>query len=653
MIAYFDIETGDAGSLLRWTGPGPFVRLCGIAVDDGPVWVTADPQELLRALFRVDWIVGHNIIGYDLMALAVHCGADYEALCAKSIDTYPWAKIQDPPGSRHSKPWGEKGYYGLDQLAQRNGSPGKTDNLPALALRWAVAALGAVQHTRKDGTPVDLWAVGEEVLKRDEMIRRGFALILHEDPEYAEYLRGDVRASRDLFHAMGGLEAFLADPYAVREMRVSHLKSRMTMNGWRTDTALLTQRVQEERERKQSAEAWLAEHCGLPLTKTVTRGREPNKTVEQVPVKSPLSTKEGRAALETAFRAAGAQHLPRTSSGMLALSSDAMGDGTWVRMPPKNSDEKRAVVPGMLRIYGDNPKVRAICERVALVASTVAKYQEIQDHLIGDRSHGNTGEDQASGRWAMVKPSLTNLGKKGAKVAQRAPFLPEPGHVLLAADLDQVDMRGIAGHCQDPAYMELFGEGRDVHSEITDMVFGRSRCGCTEYRHTCQWRDYCKRCGHGENYGMGVEGLVFAGVERDVAQKFMNTMLERFPRRFEWREEVRELARAGNLLDNGFGRLMRCDAGRAHTQAPALIGQGCARDILCTSLLRFLEAVPEAAGWLRGVVHDEVIVSCPEDRAEEIAKTLVDSMTWEWRGVPIRAGVSLPGVNWADCYRKE
>lgn len=652
-IAYYDIETGDAGSRLRWTGPGPFVRLCGVAMDDGPVWVTDDPRQLLRALDAADWIVGHNIIDYDNMALAAHNRADYEALCAKSIDTYPWAKVEDPPGSRHSKPWGEKGYYSLDGIARRNGNPGKTDDLPALALRWAVRELGAVRVTRKDGTPTETpyWTVGEERLDRAEMVRRGFALIPADEPDYGAYLRGDVEAGRDVFRSMGGLDAFLGSEYIQREMRISHFKGRMTLTGWRTDTALLAQRVAEEKERKQGAEAWLAQHCGLPLTKEESHGRGASKVTTTVRVKAPLATKEGRAALEAAFRAAGAVHLPRTSAGLLALSGDAMGDGTWVWQPPKGSDQKRRVVPGMLRIYGGNSQVREICERVAVVAATVAKYQEIQDYLIGDRSHALTGEDQSSSRWASVKPALANLGKRGGKVIQRAPLIADEGEVLIAVDADQVDMRGVAGHCQDPAYMANFAPGQDAHSMVATAVFGRDRCGCEGDRHTCVWRERAKACGHGWNYGMGVEGLVInQGVEREVAVQFDQMMTESYPGLCAWRDELRERARAGELLDNGFGRLMRCDPGRAHTQAPALVGQGCARDLVTTGVLRFLERFPEGWTMLRGFVHDEVILSVPVDRKEEIRDLLVDSMTWEWRGVPITAGASLFGHNWTQCY---
>ena len=70
-----------------------------------------------------------------------------------------------------------------------------------------------------------------------------------------------------------------------------------------------------------------------------------------------------------------------------------------------------------------------------------------------------------------------------------------------------------------------------------------------------------------------------------------------------WTAEIRELAKAGNLLDNGFGRLMRPDPARYYTQAPALMGQGTAADILKEAILRLPD--PDFRPLVKLSVHDE------------------------------------------------
>jgi DNA polymerase-1 len=243
---------------------------------------------------------------------------------------------------------------------------------------------------------------------------------------------------------------------------------------------------------------------------------------------------------------------------------------------------------------------------------------------------------------------VTNLGKRGGKVVQRAPFISDDGEVLIAFDLDQVDMRGFAGHCGDPEYAGMFIRGEDPHSMIADMVFGR---------HDGEWRDKAKASGHGWNYGLSVNGLVNQGIERELAERFDAGMNAGYPQLCAWRSEVRARGEAGELLDNGFGRLMRVDPRRAYTQAPALCGQGTARDILVHGLLRLPQ---EYIPWMRGVVHDEVVFSVPEGRVEECIATVTDALTFDLaeatngvlHSVPITTGASKAARSWDGCYAK-
>jgi DNA polymerase-1 len=618
---YFDLESASAKQLYR-TPPGSgYVRLCGAAADDRPgTGVTADPAKLLRVLEGADRIVAYNGLGFDLPALARHAGADYDALARKTWDPYVAAKTQDPPGSQGQAPWGVKGYYGLDALAQRLGVAGKVtgeNGLRALALR----------HGPREGTEA-------------ERVAAGYGMIPVDDPDYTAYLRQDVQALRDVVRTQGA-----PTPYLSREMGVAHLQNRPTVSGWRIDVPLLEQKVAQENERTAASLRWLADNCGIPLTKTVGSGRGAARVTWQEEHLSPLSTTVGREALEKALIGAGAEYLPRTASGKLALSSDALGEESY--MVGKGGGGRRVVAMLNPAAYGHLPRVREICQHVVRVTGATAKYAEIQKHLVGDRVHPEVGGDQAAGRWAYARPSTTNLGKHGAKVLQRAPFLADApdaaspgGYVLLSCDMDQLDMRVIAARCQDPAYMEMFGPGMDAHAMIADQVFGR---------HDGEWRERAKRTGHGWNYGLGLRGMVNGGIPEDIARKFIAGMEQAFPvliaKRLEWIEQ----GEAGELLDNGFGRLMRCDPRRAYTQAPALIGQGGARDVMAQMLLNLPDYF---APWLRGVVHDEVIVSVPREYVREATKILRDAGTFEWKGVRFTCGVSRPGDNWAACYAK-
>lgn len=633
----FDIETPSKNKLMTYRG-GPFARLSGVTDESGEEIICNSPEELIAYLDAAPLIYGHNIMRYDLMALALHHGADYDALARKSWDTYVDATVLDPPGSKGQKPWAEKGYYSLDVLAARNGLPGKTDRLPELAKAFA---------------PEGLTGKAAE----DE----GYERIPVDDPRYRAYLHGDLGATRGVYRKLqqdGSQRA-----YREREQRVAHIQNRMTLSGWKVDVPLLNRLVTEEKAKVAESLEWLHENAGVPLTETKSRGRGKAKEFYEEVRKSPLGSDVGKAALIQAFADRGAYAVPRTATNVLALNKDALGEGSYM-VGKGASGELR---PGMLnpKVLGafaargaDVEAIRELCEHIKLVTTSVQKYEEVQGFLIGDRVHAHVGETQGSRRWAMVKPSVTNMGKRGGKVVQRAPMISDDGEVLIAFDFDQVDMRAFAGHCGDAAYVQMFRDGLDPHSMIANMVFGEGGCACPDKtRHTCEKRERSKASGHGWNYGLSVGGLVNSGIERSLAERFDAGMNEGYPVLCAWRSEVRDRAGAGELLDNGFGALMRCDPRRAYTVAPALMGQGTARDIMCEGLLRLPD---EYVPWLRGVVHDEAVFSVPEGRVEECIEVVTAAFTMDLAeithgaltSVPIVAGASKAGHNWAQCYAK-
>lgn len=626
----FDIETADAGELFMGRHDGPFVRLCGLVEDSQPDGVTGPSAEsLIESLNDADVIYGHGVFRFDLLALARHCGADYDALAAKTIDTMELGYLLDPPGAKREGTLP----MDLDSVAKRLGHTGKSDDLKRLADKWG-----------------------------------GFDKIPVDDPEYSDYLRGDLDATRYVYENQVHSET--TEPYWRREMRVMALLGRMTLNGWAIDTELLAERVKGEDDRRAAAVQTLHTEFGMPLAKpdrfkvvgawrSASGGRSykvvsryvklfPEAAVRRglatripgEPLKSPWSSKEGRPALVKAFADAGAPHYPKTKTGELALSSDALGEGDWF---DKSAGKAR---PGMLKVYGHIPAVRRLVETLGEATGATAKYAEIQRWTTPEgRVHARTGAPQASGRWATTQFASANLGKRGDKVEQRRVMIAEPGHVLITCDLSQVDVRAVAAHSQDPVLIEMLQPGRDYHSDMAELFSG-DRGKRKEY----------KPVSHGLNYNQSARAIAEQhGLDLGDVQRAAGAHAEKLHVLAEAKLEWIERARSGALLDNGFGRLMRCDPDRAWTQAPALMGQGAARDIMTESLLRFVEFGEGTPGFehvrdtLRGIVHDELVISVPEGEAEHWRTLLGDAFTWEWRGVPILCDVSRPGRNWAEC----
>jgi len=427
--------------------------------------------------------------------------------------------------------------------------------------------------------------------------------------DFIEYMRQDVSVSRQLHaHLMEQLGGTVPE-YLAREHQVAALAAQVRHNGFRVDVPELARRVTEVNDRKEIALDWLVEFADIPT-----------KTAKGAEYKAPLATKAGKVALEKALTDAGVTSLWRTAtSGDLDTSGDHMRH--------------------LAREYHHLPRVREIAKNVYRIVGARSVYQTAQDNLCPDgRVHPKIGFDQATGRWSVTKPGLTVFGKRGGRHVERAVFLPEPGEVLMSADLSQVDMRAVAGLSQDVGYIEML-KREDPHAELALALF--SDAG---------QREVAKAIGHGWNYGESLRRISQENeIDPAIVNRFDRSMYERFPRLVEWREEVRAIASSGQLLDNGFGRLMRPDPQRSHTQGPALMGQGAARDIMMTGLLRLpAEILP----MLRAQIHDEIVFSVPENQADEIGRAVVDALSFEWEGVPILADVSRTGTDWSQCYIK-
>lgn len=594
-VVTFDLETGDAANLHK-ADPATYVRIGATAADDEDVvdYTGANKAAVVRSVaadIRTGrTITGHNIMAFDFPVL-VNAGAmtmaEVHQLAedGRLFDALLAGRFIDPPMARDK---------GVDQ-----------------ARKYDLGTLGVA------------YGLGEKLTSTTDALKKkygGWDEIPWdtEDPDPARaadaelfrlYMRQDVALSRKLHAALLEKLGGSVPEYLAREHRVAAVAAQISQNGFLVDQPLLAERVAEVNERKRGSLEWLAENAGIPLNDP--KGK---------PYKSPLASKTGKLALEAALRAAGATSLWRTGT-----SKDLDTSGDHMRH--------------LAQEYGHLPAVREIAKNVYRIVGARSVYQTVSDHVAPDgRVHPKIGFEQATGRWSVTSPGLTVLGKRGGRHVERAILLPDPGELLISVDLSQVDMRAVAGLSQDAAYIEMLKHD-DPHTELAVALFGDP-----------SFRETAKAIGHGWNYGESLKRISMENeIEPSVVHKFDRSMYQRFGRLVEWREEVRALAESGALLDNGFGRLMRPDPQRAHTQGPALMGQGAARDLMMTGLLRLDRQI---LPMLRAQIHDEIVLSVPAAQADEIGRAVVDALTFEWRGVPILSDVSKTGTDWSKCYEK-
>ncbi len=507
------------------------------------------------------------------------------------VDTMILDATYDPPDFGMMPAQAMRMKYSLDKACERHGIPGKQGDLRALAREF----------TPPGGVLAD-----------------GYGCIPTDDPRYLSYLCGDLGATAGLLHEL--VSEGVSD-YAWREFRIAAVAAEMSSNGFALDRDLLAERLAEGRDKRAGLVEWLVTEFDIPTT--LPNGK---------PAKSPQASKAGKAALVAAFATVGVteDELPHTDKGAVSFAGEQLEE-----------------------LAESHPEAAELCDAIGALVGIRSVYETADKYMRSDgRVHPDVTFFQASGRASITKPGLTVFGKRGERKRERDIFVAAEGFVLLSADLSQVDARAVAAHSGDPAYIALFEPGRDSHEIIARMVWGDR----VYESNPAYYRQAAKVIGHGTNYGMGVSKLALsAKVPEEESFRVVSTLREQFPGVEAWKSEVRAQAEAGEMLDNGFGRIMRPNPDRAWTQGPALMGQGTARDILMEGILRMPTDIQR---MIRAVVHDEVVAECRAEDVEEVRHEIINAMSFEWcppwKSDPVMFTADCspaPGAaTWSGCY---
>lgn len=584
--------------------PEKFFRIGGgIGLGGGTPIIGDNYHSFREWVADADLAIGHNVMAFDLPALGITDLLE-RTKARRIIDTWTLATVMDTPpdsyqpreGARRwiaGSPEKAKGYYALDNLAFQYGVGGKTNDLKALAKQWG-----------------------------------GFGEIPTDDPEYREYLEGDVVASRNLLGAMLAKFGQMTD-YHWREMRVAAVLSTVSMNGFRLDQELTQARLDHNDVIRQHNLKWLTEQFGLPTT---------NKAGK--PSKNPIATQDGKRAILEAFYAVGVRpgDVPHTATGQPALGSDNLN--------------------ALVEQYKGNAAIERIADAVAGIQGLRTVYGTAMDTVHADGfCHPDLFSLQASGRVSTQNPGLTVFGKRDGRYIERDIFVGDvlPGenddfHVIFPIDFSQIDARAVAALSQDYTYMDMFEPGIDLHVENAIAAFGRQAYDLDP----SGARQDSKQIGHGWNYGLGLEKLAaLVGMERAIA--FREMMNQRYRRLVAWKQECADEGAATGRIDNGFGRIMKVNPERAYTQGPALRGQGAARDLMFEAILKM---DPQVVRMIKALVHDEVVFSAPISVARDVMHHAVECMTFMWappgasRPIKIEAEASKFAYRWGGCYTK-
>jgi DNA polymerase-1 len=278
------------------------------------------------------------------------------------------------------------------------------------------------------------------------------------------------------------------------------------------------------------------------------------------------------------------------------------------------------------------------------------------------RIHSSFNQTGAvTGRISSSEPNLQNIpirSDMGRRV--RDAFIAAPGHVLIAADYSQVELRVMAHISGDQTLRQAFFDDQDIHATTAATVFNIPIDSVTPNQ-----RSFAKAVNFGLLYGMGAYRLARdSELTLAEAETFIATYFERFPGVRAYLDATRRQAIEQGYVATLLGRRRHFPIFKAQDRSQRTIVeqraaereavnmpiQGTAADIIKIAMIHLHQALREQglAGKMILQVHDELVVEAPEAEADETLALVRSVMQNAYPlAVPLKVDAHI-GQHWGE-----
>ncbi len=273
------------------------------------------------------------------------------------------------------------------------------------------------------------------------------------------------------------------------------------------------------------------------------------------------------------------------------------------------------------------------------------------------RIHTSFNQTVAStGRLSSSDPNLQNIPirRELGKDIRRG-FVPRPEWALLAADYSQIELRLLAHLSADPAFVQAFRSGGDIHRQTAALIFDVRVDDVTG-----EMRSRAKTINFATIYGQGPHALSRQlGIEHAEAKDFISRYFERFSEIRNFLDSQVAFAREHGYVQTLFGRRryipelrernfsIRAFGERTAANSPI---QGSAADLIKIAMIHIDKSLRDSGfeSVMLLQVHDELVFEIAPGELDAVT-TLVQS---EMEGaasldVPLVVDVGV-GINWLE-----
>ena len=265
----------------------------------------------------------------------------------------------------------------------------------------------------------------------------------------------------------------------------------------------------------------------------------------------------------------------------------------------------------------------------------------------------------ATGRLSSSEPNLQNIPVRTTRgEAIRRGFVPRDGWRFLVADYSQIELRLMAHLSGDPAFIEAFRQGGDIHRQTAALIFN-----VPLEQVTGEMRGRAKTINFATIYGQGPFALSRQlGITQDEARTFIARYFERFAGVRAFLDRQVELARQVGYVETLFKRRryipeirdrnfnMRAYGERNAQNSPL---QGSAADLIKLAMIRIHRALRERGLRSRMLlqVHDELVFEAPPEETDVLRTLVCDCMEGVVElAVPLVVDIGI-GENWLEAKR--
>jgi len=263
------------------------------------------------------------------------------------------------------------------------------------------------------------------------------------------------------------------------------------------------------------------------------------------------------------------------------------------------------------------PKIiqyRHVSKRISSFGDGLYKFIDVlENRLYGSFTLGATN----TGRMTSRNPNMQQMPRDGF----RSLFVAATGYQLVRLDYSQQELRVAALVTEDPALLEIYATGGDVHTETAASLLKISKEQVTKDQ-----RQLAKAVIFGLLYGQGAKGLaVYAkrqyGVEMSVeeAETHRKGLFKAYKGLLGWQRRTGDTTRITQIVKTPCGRVRDFSRERFGYKYCAALNhpiQGAAAEITIKALSRLTPLLCDDCR-LVNVVHDEILLEVCENKVNE------------------------------------